>query len=379
MEATRKQEYSTEGALYVAFELGQRQWKLGCSVGVGQAPRERTIDAGDLVALGQELQRAQAKLGVAAGSPILSCYEAGLDGFWLHRYLTAQGITNVVVDSASIAVDRRAKRAKTDRLDVHKLVTMLIRYYHGEAHVWRVVHVPSVAAEDQRHLHRQLLSVKRDEQRHRNRIYGVLASQGVQLKIGADFLERVAEARQWDGAPLPEGLQARVRREYQGLQFVQAQREALQATRTQYIATAATEEMQQVRQLLSLRGIGENSAWLLVMEFFGWRAFRNRRELGALAGLTPTPYQSGDSHHEQGISKAGNRHVRRMMVEIAWCWLRFQPDSALTQWYRERYGNGPKRMHRIGVVALARKLLIALWRFLEEGEVPSGAQLKPVS
>ncbi|MHB1318297.1 MAG: IS110 family RNA-guided transposase [Anaerolineae bacterium] len=379
MEATRRQEYSTEGALYVAFELGQRYWKLGCSVGLGQAPRERTIDAGDLVALGQELQRAQAKLGVAAGSPILSCYEAGLDGFWLHRYLTAQGITNVVVDSASIAVDRRAKRAKTDRLDVHKLVTMLLRYHHGEAHVWRVVHVPSVAAEDQRHLHRQLLSIKRDEQRHRNRIYGVLASQGAQLKIGADFLERVAEARQWDGAPLPEGLQARVRREYQGLQFVQAQREALQATRTQHIATAATEEMQQVRQLLSLRGIGENSAWLLVMEFFGWREFRNRRELGALAGLTPTPYQSGDSHHEQGISKAGNRHVRRMMVEIAWCWLRFQPDSALTQWYRERYGNGPKRMHRIGVVALARKLLIALWRFLEEGEVPSGAQLKPVS
>lgn len=379
MEATRMQEYSTEGALYVAFELGQRQWKLGSSVGLGQAPRERTIDAGDLVALGQELQRAQAKLGVAAGSPILSCYEAGLDGFWLHRYLTAQGITNVVVDSSSIAVDRRAKRAKTDRLDVHKLVTMLLRYHHGEAHVWRVVHVPSVAAEDQRHLHRQLLSIKRDEQRHRNRIYGVLASQGVQLKIGADFLERVAEARQWDGAPLAEGLQARVRREYQGLQFVKAQREAVQATRTQHIASAATQEMQQVRQLLTLRGIGENSAWLLVMEFFGWREFRNRRELGALAGLTPTPYQSGDSHHEQGISKAGNRHVRRMMVEIAWCWLRFQPDSALTQWYRERYGSGPKRMHRIGVVALARKLLIALWRFLEEGEVPSGAQLKPVS
>ena len=313
------------------------------------------------------------------GAAILSCYEAGLDGFWLHRHLTAQGITNVIVDSSSIEVDRRAKRAKTDRLDVRKLVTMLIRYHNGEAHVWRVVHVPSELAEDQRHLHRQLLSFKRDQRRYANRIYGVLASQGVHLKIGADFLERIAEAHQWNGEPLPEGLQARVHREYEALQSVTQQIQELQAARTQQIRTATTAEMTQVRKLLALRGIGENSAWLLVMEFFGWREFRNRRELGALAGLTPMPYQSGNSYHEQGISKAGNRHVRRMMIEIAWCWLRFQPDSALTQWYRERYAAGGKRMHRIGVVALARKLLIALWRFLEQGEVPTGAQLKPVA
>jgi len=353
MEASREPEYSTTATLYVALELSQTEWKLAFSTGVAQAPRQRAIKAGNIAALEQEICWGKAKLGLEESTPVRSCYEAGLDGFWLHRYLTAQGITNVVVDSSSIEVDRRTKRAKTDRLDACKLVTMLIRYHNGEAHVWRVVHVPSEAAEDHRHLHRQLLTFKRDQRRHSNRIYGVLTSQGVHLKIGgADFLERVAEARQWNGEPLPEGLQARVSREYAALQFIEGQIATLQATRTQQIETAMTEEVRQVRQLLTLRGIGENSAWLLVMEFFGWREFRNRRELGALAGLAPMPYQSGDSYHEQGISKAGNRHVRRMMIEIAWGWLRFQPDSALTLWYREHYGGGGKRMHRIGVCLL---------------------------
>ena len=379
MEATRKQEYSTEGALYVAFELGQRQWKLGFSVGMGQAPRERTIDAGDLVALGEEIRHALEKFGLRPGIAIRSCYEAGLDGFWLHRYLSAQGIANVVVDSSSIEVDRRAKRAKTDRLDVRKLVTMLLRYHNGEAHVWKVVHVPSEQAEDQRHLHRQLLAFKRDRLRHSNRIWGALASHGVRLELGADFLEGLATARQWNGTALPPGLQARLRREYAQLEFVREQIQELEAERATQIASADTAEMTQVRQLLNLRGIGENSAWLLVMEFFAWREFRNRRELGGLAGLAPMPYQSGDSSREQGISKAGNRRVRTLMIELGWCWLRYQPDSELTQWYREHFDAGGKRLHKVGIVALARKLLVALWRYLESGVVPAGAQLKPVS
>lgn len=379
MEAVRKQEYSTEATLYLALELSQSRWRLGFSVGIGQAPRERSIEAGDLVALGKEIHAAQEKLGVGFEAPIKSCYEAGLDGFWLHRYLTAQGIENVVVDSSSITVSRRAKHAKTDSLDVRKLVTMLIHYHSGETSVWKVVHVPSVEEEDQRHLHRELVACRKDRNRHSNRIYGVLKTQGIELKLGADFLEELAAAQQWDKEPLPPGLVARVSREYAMWCYAKQQIRELEAERHELIATGETREMQQVRQLLHMRAIGETSAWLLVMEFFGWREFHNRREVGALAGLTGTPYQSGDSYREQGISKAGNRFVRALMIELSWAWLRYQPDSELTQWYREKFDRGGAAMRKKGIAALARKLLIALWRYLEKGVVPAGARLKPVS
>jgi transposase len=180
----------------------------------------------------------------------------------------------------------------------------------------------------------------------------------------------------WDGSSLPVGLRARLEQEYACLVFVSQQIQALEAERRELLRTSSDASVAKVRQLLRLCGIGENSAWLFVMEFFGWRSFRNRRQVGALAGLAPTHYQSGDEWHEQGISKAGNRSMRSMGVEIAWCWLRFQPDSALSRWYRDRFGHGSKRMRKIGIVALARKLLIALWRYLEYGEIPAGAQLK---
>jgi transposase len=184
--------------------------------------------------------------------------------------------------------------------------------------------------------------------------------------------------RLWDGSALPAGLRARLDQEGERLELLNRQIEALEATRRERIrAEKADPAVGQVSQLLALAGVGSNSAWLYVMEFFAWRRFRNRREVGALAGLTPTPYQSGESHREQGIAKAGNRHVRAMAIEIAWGWLRFQPESALSRWYRARFGHGSSRLRRIGIVALARKLLIALWRFLETGVVPEGAVLKP--
>jgi transposase len=295
----------------------------------------------------------------------------------LHRYLLSVGIENVIVDSASIEVNRRARRAKTDRLDAGKLVTMLIRYHSGERTVWSVVHVPSVEAEDQRHLHRQLSKFKAGRTRHTNRIKGLLAGQGERLPVDADFLERVARVRLWDGSSLPPGLRARLEREYAAYQHVGQQIKELEAERRELIRTSDHSSDEKVRALLQLRGIGENSAWLFVKEFFGWRVFRNRREVGSLAGLTPTPYQSGEQSREQGISKAGNRPIRGMVIEIAWGWLRHQPESELTLWYEKRFGQGSKRLRKIGIVALARKLLIALWRYLETGEIPAGAQLKP--
>ena len=288
----------------------------------------------------------------------------------------SEDIENLVVDSASIEVNRRAKRAKTDRLDVGKLLTMLIRYDYGEKKVWSVVHVPSVEAEDKRHLHRQLGTLKTDRTRHINRIKGLLVGQGVRIPVRADFLERLETVRLWDGSPLPPGLRSRLEREYAGLQFVNQQIKELEAERREMIRTSDDPSVEQVRVLMRLRGIGENSAWLFVMEFFGWREFRNRRQVGGLTGLTPTPYQSGDESQEQGISKAGNRPIRAMAIEIAWGWLRHQPHSELSLWYQRRFGHGSKRLRKIGIVALARKLLVAFWRYLEYGEIPAGAQLK---
>jgi transposase len=328
------------------------------------------------MALEWEIQQAKKRFGLPEAAPVLSCYEAGRDGFWLHRYLMVSGIENLVVDSASIEVNRRAKRAKTDRLDVGKLVTMLIRYHSGEKRVWSVVHVPSVEAEDKRHLHRELGTLKSDRTRHTNRIKGLLAGQGVRLPVKGDFLERLERVRLWDGSPLPPGLQSRLRQEYACWQFVNRHIQELEAERAEMLRTSTDPSVEQVRQLLRLRAIGENSAWLFVMEFFGWRAFRNRREVGSLAGLTPTPYQSGDEMREQGISKAGNRPIRAMAVEIAWSWLRYQPQSELSLWFQRRFAHGSKRVRKIGIVALARKLLVALWRYLAFGEIPAGAQLK---
>jgi len=357
--------------------LSKSKWKLGFSTGLGQNPRRRTIDAGDLLALRQEIETAKRRFGLAADAPVKGCYEAGRDGFWLHRYLLEQEIENLVVDSASIEVDRRAKRAKTDRIDVEKLLNMLIRYHSGEERVWRVVHVPSIEAEDLRHLHRQLLTFKRDRTRYICRIKGLLATQGVNVPIHIDFLDTLAAARMWDGTALPSGLCTRVEREYASLRYVEQHIKELEAERMELIETSKHPSIEKVRQLMRLRAIGPNGAWLFVMEFFGWRQFRNRREVGGLSGLTPTPYQSGEESREQGISKAGNQQVRAMAIEIAWCWLRYQPDSELTLWFYEKFGNGGKRMRKVGIVALARKLLVALWRYLETGEIPAGAQLKP--
>jgi transposase len=374
-EATRGTQYTTERSLYLAFELSAAKWKLGFSTGLGQHPRRRSVDAGELLTLRQEIEMAKRRFGLAADAPVKSCYEAGRDGFWLHRYLLEQKVENLVVDSSSIEVDRRAKRAKTDRIDVEKLLNMLIRYHSGEEKVWRVVHVPSVEAEDMRHLHRQLRTLKVDRTRYICRIKGLLATQGLNVPIHVDFLDTLAATRTWDGSPLPPGLCARVEREYAGLRYVEQQIKDLEAERDELIETSNHPSLVKVRQLMRLRAIGPNSAWLFVMEFFGWRQFRNRREVGGLSGLTPTPYQSGEESREQGISKAGNRPVRA--IEIAWCWLRYQPDSELSLWFYEKFGNGGTRMRKVGIVALARKLLVALWRYLETGEIPAGAQLKP--
>jgi transposase len=360
----------------LAFELGWTEWKLAFTTGAGQKPRSKTIKARDLVALQEQIAKSKKRFGLPESAPVRSCYEAGRDGFWLHRYLTAEGIDNVIVDSASIEVNRRKRRAESDRLDAVKLVTMLVRYHAGEQKVWSVVRVPSVADEDGRQLHRELEALKDDRAEHVNRIKGLLAGQGVELlRVDESLPAWLASARCWDGTSLPTALQARLLRELERWRFVDRQVKDLENERRKRIRRDETAHVDKVRRLLSLAGIGLNGSWLLVHELFGWRTFANRKQVGAIVGMTPTPYDSGDSSREQGISKAGNRRLRRLMAELAWCWLRWQPQSALSQWYQRRFGGGKSRLRKIGVVAVGRKLLIALWRYVEQGEVPPGARV----
>ena len=367
---------TSERVLFMAFELSEKTWKLGFTTGPGHQPRERPVAARHQARLLQEIAQAKRRCGLPETAPVVSCYEAGREGFWLHRFLQAQGITNHVVDSSSIEVNRRKRRAKSDALDVRKLLSMLIRYEHGERDVWRVVHVPSVEAEDKRQLHRDLETLKQERASTTTRIKGLLSSQGIRLTSLSKFPEQLDALRLWDGSPLPSGLRRRLLRVYAHHAFLSQQIAELEAERRTQLQSAQDASIEKVRQLMSLRGIGINGAWLLVMEFFSWRDFKNRREVGGLAGLTPTPYQSGASAREQGITKSGNRHIRWMTTELAWSWLRYQPESALSCWFRERFGGGGKRLRRIGIVAVARKLLIALWRFLETGVIPEGAELK---
>jgi transposase len=307
---------------------------------------------------------------------VQSCYEAGRDGFWLHRYLVSQSIANSIVDSSSIEVNRRRRRTKTDRLDACKLVTMLIRAAGGEKKVWSVVNVPTLAEEDRRQVHRELMFARRDRGRHTNRIKGLLASHGVPLARIQELPAHIVTARLWDGTPLPPLLCARLTREWETVLGYTVRIRALKKERRMLLKTTDDPAIAQVRQLNQLMGIGIDSAWLYVMEFFAWRQFRNRRQVGGLAGLTDTHYQSGDLKHEQGISKAGNRWVRALAINTAWAWLRFQPRSELARWYQKKFGKGNSKMRKIGIVALARKLLIAFWRYLETGIVPEGAVLR---
>jgi transposase len=362
--------------LYLAFELGNGSWKLGFTTGLGQKPRERNVSARDVETVLLEIIRAKHRFGLPDGSRVVSCYEAGRDGFWLHRFLVEQGIENRVVDSSSIEVKRRQRRVKTDRMDVVKLLGLLLRYEAGERRAWSVVRVPALAEEDASQLHRELLTTKRDRTRVTNRIRGLLASQGLVIDLTADVPAQLEQMQLWDGSPLPPGLRVRLVREWEKAQFLTGQIQVLEAARRKLIRHSDDPAMEKVRQLLTLRGVGANSAWLYTMEFFGWRGFHNGKEIGALAELTPTPHQSGALRHELGIGKDGNRRIRFMAIEGAWSWLRFQPQSALSKWYEERFGHGGPRMRKVGIVALARKLLIALWRFLETGVLPEGAELK---
>ena len=377
MTAVLQSKDSVSGAvLYMALELSNKRWKLGFSNGARQ--RQVSIEAGDWGSLTDQITRAREKLGLPAACRVVSCYEAGRDGFWIHRALVDQGIENRVIDSASIEVNRRKRRAKSDRVDVKAMLRLLQRYWQGERGMLSVVRVPTLEAEDNRRLHRERERLLTERGAHSARIKSLLVAHGIRLRLNGDFLAQLDTARGGLGYALGADLKAELVREHERYRLVDEQIRVLEQEQKARAEAGVGEAMVQVKGLMQLKGVGWQSSWLLVMEFFAWRAFQNQRQVGACAGLTPTPYSSGDSEREQGISKAGNRRVRTLMIELSWLWLRYQPGSALSRWFQRRFAGGGKRMRRIGIVALARKLLIALWRYVTDGVIPEGAVLKAV-
>jgi transposase len=376
-ETTRTTECSAPmPTLYLAFELGSTKWTLAVTTGVAQRPRLRQIAAGDLTALQREVLLSKARLGLVLEAPVQSCYEAGRDGFWLHRWLCAQGVRNVVVDSSSIEVNRRARRAKTDRLDAGKLLQLLLRWAQGERQVWSAVHVPTPEAEAARQLTREIATVRDDRTRVRNRVQALLATQGIRTTLTARFPTQLAQLHTGDGRALPAAFRERLAREWAHLTAIETRLAALRTRRAETIAHGTDRVARVARELCRLRGVAETSAAIYGAELFGTRTFANGRQLGALTGLVPVPYRSDQRVQDQGISKAGRGELRRVSIQVAWCWIRWQPDSELAQWFTRRFAAAGGRSRRVGIVAVARKLVIALWRFVEHGVLPAGARLK---
>ena len=373
------------GAIFVSLELSRKRWLVtSLSPGAGEKMSRHGLAGGDgpgLLGLFAELRRkAQARTGRAFG--IVCIQEAGLDGFWLHRLLKAEAVESHVVDPASVAVDRRRRRAKTDKIDGAALLRTLMAWMRGEPRVCSMVRPPSPEAEDRRRPCRERQTLMKERIAHANRIKGLLFAQGVGdydplLKSRRKRLEGL---RTGDGRPLPDRLKRQILRELDRLELIVAQLEAVEAERDALLAPAAGAAAAVASapgaSLTRLKGIAEERAAVIGGELL-WRDFSNRRQVGAYAGLTGSPFKSGQIDHEQGLSKAGNARLRRTMIELAWSWLQHQPTSELSGWFHQRLGARPdKRRKKTLIAALARKLLIALWRFETQGLVPAGAVLK---
>jgi transposase len=373
------------GTVYVAFELSKAKWKLGIVLPGSEKISRFTIEGGDLAALEARLAVARAKAERHCKAVrIVSCYEAGFDGHWLHRWLLEHGVVNYEIDSSSIEVSRRARRAKTDRIDLDKLMRAFLAHLRGEPRACSVVHVPSVENEDCRRGTRERERLLKERTAHTNRIKGLLHAQGIRdaMPRKPGFIGSLAELPTGDGRPLPARLKGEIEREHQRLCLVDQQLRDLEAVNVGELRAAASgsnaaapgSNGAKVVQLAWLKGIGVAGGQKLVNEVF-YKKFDNRRQVGSYFGMAGTPYDSGESRREQGISKAGNHRARETAIELAWLWLTHQSDSELSRWFRARVGDAKGKIRRITIVALARKLMVALWRYLETGVVPTGAVL----
>ena len=366
--------------VYLALELSRLTWLAALrQPGIEKIALHR-LEAGDtrglLALIAEQRKRAEARLG--AKVEVISCFEAGRDGFWLHRLLLSNGVTNHVVEPTSILVSRRSRRAKTDRLDAQGLLRVLAAYHSGDAQICSVVRVPSPEEEDAKRSHREREHLVRERVRIENRIEALLVTQGIQKRPSLrSWGSDLAALRTADGRDLPPCLRAeldRLRRRLgltlELIREVEAEREATLAA-----APPEDEACQKIIALSRIRGVGDNFATVLTREVF-YRRFSDRRRLASYVGIAPMPHQSGAMDRDRRIGRAGNPRARTTLIQLAWLWLRYQPQSALSQWFRDRVGALAGRTRRIAIVAMARKLLVALWRYVETGLVPNGAELK---
>lgn len=366
--------------LFMALELSRDSWFLAASDRNGIDVGKKKITASDWRAFDQFVAKMKARLGLPASAEVHTCHEAGRDGFWVHRALIARGIASIVLDPSSIQVTRRNRQAKTDRLDAEKLLALLLRLSRGEKAA-KAVRVPTIQEEDERHQHRERQRVQATLTATTNQIRGLLTLHGLAHVDGRQLpLARLVELRTFEDKPLPCVLLARLQRALElrdtlVKQLQQLQSEIRAEIKARALAVEHDAQDDAVVRLQQLVSIGENGALVLGTELM-WRDFKNRREVGAYTGLVGVPNLSGGGGTNGSISKAGNPRVRRIAIELAWLWLRHQAESALSIWFEERWGRGGKRNRRVGIVALARKLIIALWRFVKEGVVPEGARLK---
>jgi len=373
------------GAIFVSLELSRSNWLItSLSPGKGEKMSKHSVTAGDVAGLMKLFAELRRKAAARTGEsyPIVTIQEAGLDGFWLHRVLQQEGIKSHVVDPASIATPRRRRRAKTDRLDGEMLLRALLAYKRGEPRVCAMVVAPSPEEEDRRRICRERRNLIAERITHVNRIKGLLFAQGISgyEPLRRDRRVRLEALRTGDGRELPSHLKAQIGREFDRIELLLEQIKSVEAAQDALLAAArkpASEDEAApgpVTMLLALKGMGANFATVLWSEAF-YRQFANRRQVAAYAGLAATPWQSGRIRHEQGVSKAGNPRLRTTMIQIAWLWIRHQPLSALTRWFKERSPQGRKR----AIVALARKLLVALWKYVTQGVVIEGAVMKPAA
>lgn len=375
-----QQNYATksEELLAVSLELAKNSWKSALYDCQREHPAVHTITSphpGERLDEAVEvIERTRCKWGLSEQCRVVVVFEMGQDGFWIARALQKRGYEVLPIDPASVPVERHVRRAKTDRLDAIKLVMTLLGWLRGERNRMRVVHMPTPEAEDLRHLTRERGQLQKEVQQHRDRIRKLLRTVGCWDGVEGDFAKRLkqGQVRDYEGQPVPAHLRAQFQREWGRLELAQRQLAKLEAGLLHALPKAVGER---VTQLTRLKAVGLTGATRLVLELF-WRDFDNRRQVGACVGLTPQPYDSGESRVDQGISKAGNRRVRSLSIEMAWFWLRYQPGSALSQWFARRTQGGGKRGKRIAIVAVARRLMIGLWRYLKDGVIPEGALLK---
>lgn len=381
MQPTRTNDFTPVAeVLVVSLELASKAWKLAVSDGRRSNPAIKTVSDSDAMKrldhCVDEVEKIRTKWELPAGIRTAVVFEAGQDGFWIARALKERGYEVKVCDAASIPVPRQARRAKTDRLDALLLLQALQAWLRGERQSMRVIQIPTADDEAERHLARERGAIQAEIGRHRDRIGKLLRTVGCWLEDGCDIGKCVAEKtlRCADGTPLPSQLQERLERECERMALAQGQ---FKAVGQAIIAQLPAAKQERIAALQRLKGIGQVGAVRLVLELF-WRRFQTRQQVGSCVGLVPQPYNSGNSKIDQGISKQGNRRVRSLLIELAWFWLRYQPGSELSRWFARRTGgDANKRGKRIAIVAVARKLAIALWRYLEYGVVPKGAALKP--